>query len=54
MKSTTTKPTLSEPRAKFMHAILQAMAEYAHDEQLRRMREGRERRKLTIESEGGL
>jgi DNA invertase Pin-like site-specific DNA recombinase len=45
MKRTTTNTTTFEPKAKFMHAIAQAMAEYAHDEQLRRMRAGREWRK---------
>lgn len=46
MKRTTTKPTPSEPLAKFMHTIHLAMAEYAHEERLRRMRAGkRESRK---------
>jgi hypothetical protein len=45
MKSTTTEPELSEAKAKFMHAIQQAMAEYAHDERLRKTREGREWKK---------
>jgi hypothetical protein len=47
MKRAITKPTLSEPRAKFMHAILLAMAEYDHEERLERMRAGRKRRVRT-------
>jgi hypothetical protein len=45
MKKATTTTTLSEPGAKFMHAILQAMAEYDHEERLRSRRASREWRK---------
>lgn len=45
-KTTTTKRAeLSTEAEKFLHTMLVAMAEYAHDEQLRRMRAGRERQK---------
>jgi DNA invertase Pin-like site-specific DNA recombinase len=47
MKRTITKPTLSEPGAKLMHAILLAMAEYDHEERLERTRAGRKRKART-------
>jgi hypothetical protein len=45
MKRTITKTTPSEPLAKLMHVIQLAMAEYVHEERLRRMTAGREWRK---------
>lgn len=45
MNKATTNTTLSEPQAKFMHDILVTIAAYAHEEQRRRTRAGRESRK---------
>jgi hypothetical protein len=44
MKRTTTKPTLSEPQAELMHAIMLALAEYDNRARLRRMRAAKKRK----------